>query len=107
MHVIIGICAAGIILGYVKFYTEACHKKQEYKIDFDRYAVEIGIPIGRLIWICFALLALIFFLVGWLMLNRLKRYYKGFYKDFGCYLWMANVLLTFPLLFRAIFDWLR
>ena len=41
------------------------------------------------------------------MLNRLRRYYKGFYKQFGCYLWMANVLLTFPLTFRAMFDGLR
>jgi hypothetical protein len=39
-----------------------------------------------------------------MMLNRLRRYYKGFYKQFGCYLWMANVLLTFPLMFRALFD---
>lgn len=41
------------------------------------------------------------------MLTRLKRYYKGFYKEYGCYLWTANVLLTFPLTFRAIFDALR
>ena len=41
------------------------------------------------------------------MLTRLKRYYKGFYKEYGCYLWAANILLTFPLTFRAIFDALR
>jgi hypothetical protein len=55
----------------------------------------------------YTVLAIIFFAVGCFMLNRLKRFYKGFYKDFGCYLWMANILLTFPLLFRAVFDWLR
>ena len=55
----------------------------------------------------FAILAVIFFAVGWLMLNRLKQYYKDFYLEFGCYLWMTNYLLTFPLLFRALFDRLR
>lgn len=55
----------------------------------------------------FTALAVIFFFVGCWMLTRLKRYYKDFYIVFGCQLWAANILLTFPLTFRAIFDALR
>ena len=52
----------------------------------------------------FSLLAVIFFTVGYMMLSRLKRYFKDFYKHFGTKLWIANVLLTFPLTFRGILD---
>lgn len=57
-----------------------------------------------MIWILFTLLSIIFFTVGFLMLRRLKLYFKDFYKQFGGKLWFANVVLTLPLLFRAIFD---
>ena len=38
------------------------------------------------------------------MLNRLRVYFKGFFKDYGCNLWVANVLLTIPLIIRAVLD---
>jgi len=61
-------------------------------------------PLLRLVYIEFTLLGVIFFTVGFFMLRSLKMYFKDFYKEFGCQLWLANVLLTFPLTFRAIFD---
>ena len=61
-------------------------------------------PINRLIWISFTLLAIIFFSVGCIMLHRLRVYFKDFYKEYGKRLWVANVVLTFPLTFRAILD---
>ena len=50
------------------------------------------------------ILAIIFFAVGCTMLQKLKKFYKGFYKQFRCNLWTANILMTVPLTFRAIFD---
>lgn len=38
------------------------------------------------------------------MLRKIRKYFKDFYKQFGCKLWLANVLLTLPLLFRGLID---
>lgn len=67
---------------------------------------EVHDPLNRMIWIVFMLLGIIFFTVGVLMLRRLRIYYKGFFKQFGCSLWVANIMLTLPLCFRAILDWM-
>ena len=39
---------------------------------------------SEMIWVLFLLLAIIFFTVGCIMINRLRIYYKDFYKDFAC-----------------------
>ena len=52
----------------------------------------------------FAFLCVIFFSVGCMMLRKIRRYFKDFYKQFGCKLWIANILLTLPLLFRGLLD---
>lgn len=52
----------------------------------------------------FAFLCVIFFTVGCIMLRKIRRYFKDFYKQFGCKLWLANILLTLPLLFRGFMD---
>ena len=41
------------------------------------------------------------------MLNRLRLYFVDFYKESGCKLWTANILLTLPLTFRSVFDGLN
>jgi len=83
--VITSICAGGIVSWYSYIYLKACGDNVEkYYDDYDRFEVEIYDKIIRGTWIMFAILALIFFAVGWLMLNRLKRYYKDFYREFGC-----------------------
>jgi len=65
---------------------------------------EVRNPLGRFIWILFTALGILFFTVGCMMIVRLKKYFRDFYKEFGCQLWTANVLLTLPLTFRAITD---
>ena len=55
----------------------------------------------------FSLLAVLLFSIGYIMLDRLKRYFKDFYKHFGTKLWIANILLTLPLLFRGIIDLIK
>jgi hypothetical protein len=52
----------------------------------------------------FLVLACIFFLVGCKMITKLRQFYKDFYKEFGCQLWTANILMTLPLSFRALFN---
>ena len=71
---------------------------------YNEFTVEVLTPLGRLVWILFTILAVIFFTVGCIMLQRLRHYFKDFYRQFGCSLWVANVVLTIPLTFRAIFD---
>ena len=41
------------------------------------------------------------------MLFRLKKHFKDFYGQFGCYLWTANILLAVPLMLRVISDILK
>ena len=71
------------------------------------YLSEVIEPLGRMIWITFVSLAIVFFCVGTFMLRRLRLYFKDFFKEFGASLWIANVLLTLPLTFRAVFDALK
>ena len=80
-----------------------CILSEHFNVD---YTNEVEDPLKKMIWIMFMLLAILFFTVGVLMLRRLRLYYKGFFKEFGCSLWVANVMLTLPLCFRAVFDWL-
>lgn len=80
-----------------------CILSEHFNVD---YTNEVERPLKKMIWIMFMLLAILFFTVGVLMLRRLRLYYKGFFKEFGCSLWVANVMLTLPLCFRAVFDWL-
>ena len=75
--------------------------------NFEEFNNDVDEQLSQMIWIAFSILGVIIFSVGWLMLYHLKRYFKDFYKNFGCRLWLANVFLTFPLFFRAIFDALR
>jgi len=75
-------------------------QREHYK----EYVDEVRNPLGRLIWILFTVLGILFFSVGCMMIVRLKKYFRDFYKEFGCQLWTANVLLTLPLTFRAITD---
>lgn len=60
-----------------------------------------------MIWITFVVLAIILFSVGTFMLRRLRLYFKDFFKEYGRSLWIANILLTLPLTFRAVFDMMR
>ena len=68
---------------------------------------EVLTPLSRMIWITFVALAVILFSVGTFMLRRLRLYFKDFFKEYGRSLWIANILLTLPLTFRAVFDAMR
>jgi len=88
------------------YYTIACAKMDYYnesKENNDEYTSDVYEPLSHMILISFTLLAIIFFTIGCLMLHNLKRYFKDFYEQFGCRLWIANCAMTFPLLFRAGF----
>ena len=52
----------------------------------------------------FTLLGVGFFCVGVIMNLALKKYFPNFYDNFSCVLWLACLLLTLPLLFRAIIN---
>ena len=96
---------------YTFYFTKACVKSDYYVEVIDdefkhwpEYEDEIGKPLLRFTWISFLLLCIIFFTAGCVMLNRLRLYFVDFYKESGCKLWTANILLTLPLTFRAVFD---
>ena len=105
------ITIAVILIGfYAYFYRKACYNNEFYTLNSDNYELwinEVLEPLGRLIWITFVTLAIVFFCVGTFMLERLRLYFKDFFKQFGLNLWIANVLLTLPLTFRAVFDALK
>ena len=99
---------------YTFYFTKACAKSEYYVEVIDdefkhwpEYEDEIGKPLVRFIVISFIFLCIILFTAGCVMLNRLKLYFVDFYKEAGCKLWTANILLTLPLTFRAVFDGLR
>ena len=52
----------------------------------------------------FCLLGVSFFSVGVAMNRSLKKYFASFYNRYNCVLWAACLLLTIPLLFRAIIN---
>ena len=64
-------------------------------------------PLTDVIVFGYAILGIIFFIVGWQMLYRLKKYFPEFYGQFGGSLWFANCILTLPLLFRAAINFLN
>ena len=107
MHSVMSVVALVNISMYVFYYSRAC-RKSEYYIESDEhmqeYHDEVSWPLLRFTWISFLILGVIFFATGCIMLNRLRLYFVDFYKESGCKLWTANILLTLPLTFRAIFD---
>ena len=55
--------------------------------------------------VMFTLLGVAFFCVSFIMMNLdLKKYFPNFYDNFSGVLWLACLLLTLPLLFRAIIN---
>ena len=101
---VIAILAFIVIFCYSFYFTKCYKNADHYYAVFDDFDRDVYEPLVRLQWIGFTVLAILFFTVGCIMLNRLRIYFKGFFKDYGCYLWIANVLLTIPLIIRAIFD---
>ena len=110
MHFTMGTIALFIIASYWYFYHKACVNNEFYTLNETNYALyntEVGEPLGKMIWITFVVLAVILFCVGTIMLRKLRLYYRGFFSMFGRHLWIANILLTLPLTFRAVIDALR
>ena len=101
---IIAILALVIIACYSFYFTKCYHNTEHYYDSYDDFDRDIYNPLVRLQSISYAVLAILFFTVGCIMLKRLRVYFKGFFKDYGCYLWIANVLLTIPLIIRAVLD---
>ena len=104
------ICASIIVFFFLYYYTLACKRTDYYTQspdNYDEFLIEVQSSLSRLIWVTFTILAIVFFTVGVVKLRLLRIYFKDFFKQFGCSLWMANIALTLPLLFRAIFDAMR
>ena len=111
MHGVIGVITLAITTIYIFYFTKACVKKNYYDANdyehYDEYEYEVGKPLLRFTAISFLVLCIIFFTAGCVMLNRLRLYFVDFYKESGCKLWTANILLTLPLTFRSVFDGLN
>ena len=111
MHGVMSIIALVMVFLYAFYYTKGC-VEADYFLEnndehWDEYMETVYYPLMRFIWISFLLLGIIFFTTGCLMLNRLRLYFVDFYKEFGWKLWVANIFLTLPLTFRAVFDALK
>ena len=75
--------------------------------DKENFTSDILDPFSLFIVVVFSLLALVFFIVGVMLLHTLKTTYSEFYNDYKAILWATTLLLTLPLLFRGIFDFLE
>ena len=75
--------AGMIVCSFAFYYHKACFNRDVYEHDSNLYKAEVGDEKTKLVWVMFIVLACIFFVVGCIMLNRLKLYYKDFYKEFG------------------------
>lgn len=107
MHLIMSLMAILLVCDYTYFYHKVCSNLDYYMENPDEYTEKIDRPLGQMIWITFVVLAIILFCVGTFMLRRLRVYFKGFFVEYGRSLWVANVLLSLPLCFRAILDAMR
>lgn len=57
--------------------------------------------------IIYLILGVVFFIVGLLLLRKLKKFYTEFYLNVKCTLWTSAVLLSFSLLIRGILNLIR
>ena len=83
------------------YYAYACFG------DFSTFEVFDDQVIDPLKWITFVVfmaLAIAYFVVGYILLSRLRRHFVKLYEEFGCALWTALILLTVPLTLRGILD---
>ena len=48
-----------------------------------------------------------FFIVGVVLMHTLKTNYSDFFQEYKCVFWTTTLLLTIPLLFRGIFDFMN
>ena len=74
------------------------------EVKFESWLSKVNDPLTEVIVWSYLLLGFCFFIVGWQMLYRLKKYFPEFYNQFGCNLWFATCVLSFPLAFRAILN---
>jgi len=78
-----------------------------YFIQMTRYCVSegtsfAGVELDNFNVYFFYILGTEFLIVGLLMLVQIRRYFPGFYKDYGCYLVAATLFLALPMIFRAL-----
>ena len=102
--------ASTMTFWYGYYYFIACSNIEYYgqnKHTHMEFEENVETPLFRMIWISFVALAVVLFTVGTFMLRRLRFYFKGFFKVYGRSLWIANILLTLPLTFRAFLDSMR
>jgi formate hydrogenlyase subunit 3/multisubunit Na+/H+ antiporter MnhD subunit len=66
----------------------------------DSYAAVINLDWFNVVF--FYILALVFLVVGLLMVTKTRRYFPGFHKDFGCSIVAATLFLSLPLVFNAL-----
>lgn len=90
------------------YYSQACNSKKYHSIlqssDYDR---NVSLPSRTAIAYTFATLAVIFFGVATSLVCTLRSHIPKLYEEYRCVLWSANVILSLPLTFRAIFDGLN
>ena len=55
----------------------------------------------------YLILGVAFFLVGFILLRKLKKYYTEFYENVRCTLWTSAMLLSFSLLIRGVLNLIR
>lgn len=63
---------------------------------------ESGVELDNFIVVFFYLLGFEFLIVGIVMVLSIRRYFPEFYKDYGCLLVVASLLLSLPMFIRSL-----
>ena len=75
--------------------------------DFDKYYDKVYSNLEEFTSWTFMVLAFLFVGLGFVLLTKLKRHAPAFYGEHRCLMIWATILLTVPLTFRAVFDFIK
>ena len=70
----------------------------------EEYNKNVATPKKKAISYTFAALAILFFVIASSLVLTLRKHIPKLYEEYCGVLWLATVILSLPLTFRAIFD---
>ena len=99
--------AGAFVIAYpAYYYAEGCNNANyQDKSEFDNYKNEVIDPLVLFCIITYFVLSLLFFVVCVVLVVSLKVFFPEFYLEKRLYLWLAMIILTFPLTLRAALDY--
>ena len=99
----IGVVILYLLYNFIFFFYGCLHRFD----DEDKYKDKVYSNLEEFTSWTFMVLALLFVVLGFVLLTKLKRHVPAFYGEHRCLMIWATILLTVPLTFRAVFDFIK